>query len=608
MGITGLLPFLENATRPCHISECRGATVAIDTYCWLHKGANACAVQLARGEDSQVYVNYCMKYIKMLQHYNIRPILVFDGKNLPAKADTEAKRRESRNKAKQRAAELLRLGKADEARTYLKQSINITPDMASEVIKECHKINVDCIVAPYESDAQLAFFSLKGIAEFVITEDSDLVLFGCSKIIFKLDLQGCGSLVEADKIPTAMGLRPDRYSFDKFRYMCILSGCDYIESLRGIGLKKALKFMSLTEETNPEIFLDKIPRYLNMRHLKITNEYKENFLVADATFRHQTVFDPFKKKLVPLVDPEITGTKPEFCKNAGEIFDHETAYQVALGNIHPNNFKPLDNWSPANETGSSNSIWSGIYKKSISHFERKAQFKAFFTSTKSTKTNVETKIDVDVEQIKIEEDLRTVKELEFYTNKKKEVDDITINTTEENVNDDSPKKDASPVLKRNPFIKKKLSKFHCTNSDSQIIVKSRYFSNDSDNLEEINNTDEIQDDIRRNGIEVKMETDTDTVCEIIEKKEITVNFLAEVEKETICEDVIEVETEKTDINYDMEIEQCHEISPKKNITNVENNQKRKVIGPCRTIGLKRTKSDSGTQQTLHQLFAKWRKK
>lgn len=117
-----------------------------------------------------------MKYVKMLQHYNIRPILVFDGKNLPAKADTEVKRRESRNKAKQRAAELLRLGKAEEARTYLKQSINITPDMASEVIKECHKMNVDCIVAPYESDAQLAFFNLKG--DLILKRfDSILTLF-----------------------------------------------------------------------------------------------------------------------------------------------------------------------------------------------------------------------------------------------------------------------------------------------------------------------------------------------------------------------------------------------------------------------------------------------
>nr|CAH7726339.1 unnamed protein product [Callosobruchus chinensis] len=162
MGITGLLPFLDRATKPCHISEFRGATVAIDGYCWLHKGASACAIQLAQGEPTQVYIQYCVKYLKLLQSFDIKPILVFDGKNLPAKADTESKRRESRNKAKQRAAELLRLGKTDEARSYLKQSINVTPEMASMVIKECHKLSIDCIVAPYESDAQLAFFNLKG--------------------------------------------------------------------------------------------------------------------------------------------------------------------------------------------------------------------------------------------------------------------------------------------------------------------------------------------------------------------------------------------------------------------------------------------------------------
>lgn len=52
MGITGLLPFLEKATKQCHIAEFRGGTVVVDTYCWLHKGANACAVQLAQGEET----------------------------------------------------------------------------------------------------------------------------------------------------------------------------------------------------------------------------------------------------------------------------------------------------------------------------------------------------------------------------------------------------------------------------------------------------------------------------------------------------------------------------------------------------------------------------
>lgn len=54
MGITGLLPFLEKATRNCNVSEFRGATVAIDSYCWLHKGATACADILARGEETDM--------------------------------------------------------------------------------------------------------------------------------------------------------------------------------------------------------------------------------------------------------------------------------------------------------------------------------------------------------------------------------------------------------------------------------------------------------------------------------------------------------------------------------------------------------------------------
>lgn len=189
----------------------------------------------------------------MLLSHDVHPIMVFDGRNLPAKAKTDAKRRDSRKKAKQRAAELLKLGRTEEAQTYLKQCVDITPKMAHNLIKACRQLNVDCIVAPYESDAQLAFFCLKGVAECVITEDSDLILFGCKKVLYKLDLGGSGRLVDAEKIATAMKMRPDQFTFDKFRFMCILSGCDYVSSLSGIGLKKAEKFIKLTAETNPEI-------------------------------------------------------------------------------------------------------------------------------------------------------------------------------------------------------------------------------------------------------------------------------------------------------------------------------------------------------------------
>ena len=78
--------------------------------------------------------------------------------------------------------ELMRIGQHAEARNLLRISIDVTHEMALELIKQCQKLNVDCIVAPYEADAQLAYLNISGIADVVITEDSDLTLFGCKKV------------------------------------------------------------------------------------------------------------------------------------------------------------------------------------------------------------------------------------------------------------------------------------------------------------------------------------------------------------------------------------------------------------------------------------------
>uniref|UniRef100_A0A8D8C5L7 Exonuclease 1 n=1 Tax=Culex pipiens TaxID=7175 RepID=A0A8D8C5L7_CULPI len=362
MGITGLIPFLEKASRKCHLRDLRGQCVAIDSYCWLHKGAFACAEKLVRGEATDVHIQYCLKFVNLLLANEIKPILVFDGRHLPAKAGTEAKRRESRDSSKKRAAELLRMGKVEEAKSFLRRCVDITHSMALELIRECRKRNVDCVVAPYEADAQLAFLNKKGIAQVVITEDSDLMLFGCSKVLFKLDLTGSGLLIEREKLAVAMGCKEEKFTFDKFRYMCILSGCDYLDSLPGIGLAKAKKFVLTTEDTDIRRALGKIPAYLNMRQLQVSEEYKDNFLKADATFRHMVVYDPTERKQTRLNDPEEVGTDPELCCNAGTFLEDKIALQLALGNVDPFSMKQLDNFHPddpgCQPTGGKTSSWN----------------------------------------------------------------------------------------------------------------------------------------------------------------------------------------------------------------------------------------------------------
>lgn len=49
MGIQGLLPVLKSITVQVHVAEYSGKKVAVDAYCWLHKGAYCCAQELCEG-------------------------------------------------------------------------------------------------------------------------------------------------------------------------------------------------------------------------------------------------------------------------------------------------------------------------------------------------------------------------------------------------------------------------------------------------------------------------------------------------------------------------------------------------------------------------------
>lgn len=209
----------------------------------------------------------------------------------------------NRRKAKERAMDLLHEGKKTEALPHCRKAIDITHAMALQLIQVCRSMNVDCIVAPFEADGQLAYLSLHRIADYVITEDSDLMVFGCGKILYKLDLAGGCQLFDAAKLHLSMGCPVNMYTADRFRHMCILAGCDYIASLPGIGLHRARKFMFRAAETDIWKALGKIRSQLNMRKLDVTEEYKINFMKANATFRHMggAIYTwPIPKSLAPI--------------------------------------------------------------------------------------------------------------------------------------------------------------------------------------------------------------------------------------------------------------------------------------------------------------------
>ncbi|XP_016091854.1 exonuclease 1-like [Sinocyclocheilus grahami] len=343
MGIQGLLQFIKDASEPINVKKYGGQIVAVDTYCWLHKGAFSCAEKLAKGEPTDQYVSYCMKFVDMLLSFGVKPILVFDGRNLPSKQEVEKSRRERRQSNLQKGKQLLREGKISEARECFTRSVNITPSMAHDVIKTARMRGVDCVVAPYEADAQLAFLNKSGIAQAVITEDSDLLAFGCKKVILKMDKQGNGLEIDQCHLGRCKSLG-NIFTEERFRYMCILSGCDYLPSLYGIGLGKACKLLRMAN--NPDILkvIKKMGQYLKM-DITVPDEYIEGFTKANNTFLYQLVFDPLKRKVVPL-NPYPDHIDPASLSYAGTNVGDERGLEMALGNLDINTMQRIDDFNP----------------------------------------------------------------------------------------------------------------------------------------------------------------------------------------------------------------------------------------------------------------------
>lgn len=175
------------------------------------------------------------------------------------------------------------------------QSVDVTPRMALEFIKALRRMNIKYVVAPYEADAQLAFLENAGLVDGIITEDSDLLVYGCKRVIYKLDKVGNGVEILSSRLGEIAELNLRGWTLDMFKHMCILSGCDYLPSIPGMGLKKAYKLLHKHRTAEKAI---KAARF--EMSMEVPVDYLDQFQNAKATFLHQRVFDPTLMQIVPL--------------------------------------------------------------------------------------------------------------------------------------------------------------------------------------------------------------------------------------------------------------------------------------------------------------------
>ncbi|KAB8260218.1 PIN domain-like protein [Aspergillus pseudonomiae] len=335
MGIKGLHGLLKSIQKPCHLKKFSGQTLGVDAYGWLHRGTVACAVDLVLDRPTTKHIDFVLNRVRMLLYFGVTPYLIFDGDDLPSKAGTESDRHQRRQESKTLGLELQRKGRTAEAYQEFQKAVDVTPLMARQLIDELKKMNVQYVVAPYEADAQLVYLERQGIINGIISEDSDLLVFGAKRLLSKLDQHGdCIEINRAD-FTACREVSLIGWTDADFRRMCILSGCDYLPNIARLGLKTA--YRCIRKYKNVEKAL-RMLQFEGQYH--VPSNYLENFKQAELTFLYQRVFCPRAGKLVTLTPPEDDVNLEELPYIGGDV-EPELAVGVACGDLDPTTKEPL---------------------------------------------------------------------------------------------------------------------------------------------------------------------------------------------------------------------------------------------------------------------------
>ena len=271
----------------------------------------------------------------MLIHFGVIPYIVFDGDYLPSKAATEVERAKKREESKRKGLELYRLNKPTQAHLELQKAVDVTPEMARRLIDELKKIGVEYIVAPYEADAQLVYLERQGIIQGMLSEDSDLLVFGAKCLLTKLDQYGeCVEINRAD-FAACREISLVGWSDAEFRRMAILSGCDYLASINRMGLKSAYRFVRKYKN------IEKIIQMLQFDgQYYVPADYLKKFYRAELTFLHQRVYCPLKKDVVMMAELGEEA-QPEDFSFIGHEVAQDVAIRVAQGDLDPMTKQPI---------------------------------------------------------------------------------------------------------------------------------------------------------------------------------------------------------------------------------------------------------------------------
>mmetsp|Transcript_11014 Transcript_11014/g.22778 ORF Transcript_11014/g.22778 Transcript_11014/m.22778 type:complete len:396 (+) Transcript_11014:20-1207(+) len=255
MGIKGLMKFLQESA-PKSVREVpsmqafTGRCIAIDASMCLYqflimiREGSSGAYSNLTNEEGQVtshIVGMLTRSIRLMEA-GIKPVYVFDGKPPELKLRELDARRQKRDEASANLEAAIEAGDSEQVLKSTKATVKVTKEQNEETKQLLRLMGIPVVTAPSEAEATCAALCRDGKVYASATEDADCLTFG-TKILIRNLMAAEAQKKQIYEVKLDIALEQLNISMDQFIDFCILSGCDYCDTLKGVGPATAIKLL-----------------------------------------------------------------------------------------------------------------------------------------------------------------------------------------------------------------------------------------------------------------------------------------------------------------------------------------------------------------------------
>ncbi|KAK4782606.1 hypothetical protein SAY86_016708 [Trapa natans] len=304
MGIKGLTKLLaDNAPKAMKEQKFEsyfGRKIAIDASMSIYQFlivVGRSGTEMLTNEAGEVtsHLQGMLSRTTRLLEAGIKPVYVFDGKPPEMKKQELAKRFSKREDATEGLATAIETGNQEDIEKFSKRTVKVTKQHNEDCKKLLKLMGIPVVEAPSEAEAQCAALCKAGKVYAVASEDMDSLTFGAPRFLRHL-MDPSSKKIPVMEFEVSKILEELNLDMDQFIDLCILSGCDYCDSIRGIGGLTALKL--IRQHGSIENILENI----NRERYQIPDDWP--YSEARQLFKEPCVY-------TEVDEPEIKWTAPD---------------------------------------------------------------------------------------------------------------------------------------------------------------------------------------------------------------------------------------------------------------------------------------------------------